>query len=109
MNGREKDHDQVGRDQAQILDAHHMFGIVLHLLKIAGADALAQTVRSANPKDIPGRIAKFAILLLTAFAASDAVPRPETRLSTAIFPSWNILFPDRSGSQCRGSFSAHPI
>ena len=35
-----KDHDQVGRDQAQILDAHHMFGIVLHLLKIAGADAL---------------------------------------------------------------------
>ena len=35
-----KDHEQVGRDQAQILDAHHMFGIVLHLLKIAGADAL---------------------------------------------------------------------
>ena len=51
MNGRERITSRLDAIRSEILNAHHMFGIVLHLLKIAGA--AGRDVRSANRRITP--------------------------------------------------------
>ena len=84
-----------------------MLCVIFYLLEISRADALGADREKCKAEGHAGQDAKFAILLPTAFAARDAVPRPETRLKTAIFPSWNILFSRPFEFRYRGSFSAH--
>ena len=52
----------------------------------------------AKPMAMPGRVIKVARVLLTALAAMAAVPKPETRESKRILPSWNMLFSSPLGT-----------
>ena len=62
------------------------------------------TVIDAMPITEPGIFANEQMLLMTALAAMDGVPKVDTRDWTRIFPIWKVLFSTPLGSPMRRIF-----